>query len=127
MKLSRKTKNLAQSECKRLCNELDGIIAVVIASQDGFDVASQVSKNLDSVRISAMASSINAIGSVVSAEADIGISESITVKTENGFAYIISVNMDEEAYILNLIANDSAILAQIIYQCQETKSKLDAH
>ncbi len=127
MKLSKTQKKSAQLECERLFSELDGFIAVVIASQDGFDVANTISSELDPVRISAMASSINAIGSVVSAEAAIGLSESITVKTENGFAYIITIEIGDDSYILNLIASDSAILAQVIYQCQETKTRLGAN
>jgi len=127
MTISTHSQECAQQECERLCSELQGVLAVVIASEDGFDVANTVSGDLDAVRISAMASSINAIGAVVSAEAAIGLSESITVKTQNGFAYIITIEMDGEPYILNLIAGDSTILAQVIYQCQETKSTLGSH
>lgn len=124
MKISKTYKALAQKECQNLTNNQSGIIAAVMASEDGFDVASVVTKNANAERIAAMASSIAAIGSVVSTEISAGASESITVKTVDGFAYITYLDFDDKKFILNVVADKSAILAQIIYQCSEIKKRL---
>jgi len=114
----------ARSECSKLLDEQMGVIGVVISSEDGFDIASAVTGNLDPSKIAAMASSISAIGIVVSQEASLGASKSITVNTEDGFVYIINIELARKPCALNVIANSSAILAQIIYNCTEIKKRL---
>lgn len=119
-------KDVAQKECQRLISDLDGILCVVIASPDGFDIASAVKTSLDPAKIAAMASSIAAIGGVVSQEASLGKSKSIMINTDDGLAYMTYIRMMNEPYILNIIANHSALLAQVIYQCGETSKRLSA-
>lgn len=116
----------AQKECAKLL-EQQGILGAVISSVDGFDVASAVTKDLDPSKIAAMASSIAAIGFVVSQEAELGASKSITVNTENGFVYIRNIQLAGQVCSLNVIANNSAILAQIIYLCGDIKIRLGGH
>jgi len=114
----------AKDECTNLLNEQNGVLAVVIASIDGFDLTSAVSGTLDASRIAAMASSIAAIGSVVTQEVHIGASKSVTVNTENGFVYITYVELSGVSHILNVIADKSAVLAQVIYRCSEIGKRL---
>lgn len=114
----------AKNECSNLLSEQHGVLAVVIASVDGFDWASASNGKLDASRIAAMSSSIAAIGSVVTQEVHIGASKSITVNTENGFVYITYLDLAGASHVLNVIADKSAILAQIIYRCGEIAKRL---
>lgn len=126
MNIAPPVKSAIEKECQRLINELDGILCAVIASTDGFDVGSAVKTALDPAKIAAMASSIIAIGSVVSQEATLGDSKSVMVNTEDGLAYMTYIHVNEETFILNIIANHSALLAQVIYQASETSKRLKA-
>lgn len=117
-------RNTAYTECQQLLGAQNGIMAVVIASGDGFDLTSAVLKSLDPARIAAMASSISAIGAVVSQEVSLGKSKSVTVNTEDGFVYITHIELAGTRYILNVVAGQSAILAQVIYQCSEIGKRL---
>lgn len=112
----------AKDECNNLLSEQNGVLAVVIASVDGFDLAS--SGSLDPSRIAAMSSSIAAIGSVVTQEVHIGASKSITVNTENGFVYITYLELAGISYVLNVVADKSAVLAQVIYRSSEIGKRL---
>lgn len=112
----------AKDECSNLLSEQNGVLAVVIASVDGFDLAS--SGSLDPSRIAAMSSSIAAIGSVVTQEVHIGASKSITVNTENGFVYITYLELAGISYVLNVVADKSAVLAQVIYRSSEIGKRL---
>jgi len=125
MNISEKLHNKYQQECQQLLNGQTGILAVVIASADGFDIASAVTKSLVPARIAAMASSISAIGTVVSQEVSLGNSKSVTVNTEKGFTYITHLELEGKSCILNVVADDSAVLAQIIYQCSEIGKRLN--
>ncbi|PUA27105.1 MAG: hypothetical protein B0W54_19955 [Cellvibrio sp. 79] len=115
----------ARNECRKLLTEQVGVLGVVISSVDGFDVASAVTRDLEPAKIAAMASSIAAIGIVVSQEASLGASKSITVNTEDGFVYITNIELAGQLCALNVIANSSAILAQIIYHSGEIKRRLE--
>lgn len=116
--------NAATDECNQFLGEQNGILAVVVASIDGFDVASAVSRVLDPSRIAAMASSIAAIGSVVTQEVHLGASKSVTVNTEDGFVYICYLELAGANYVINVVADKSAILAQVIYRCNEITKRL---
>lgn len=113
-----------QHECQQLLDSQAGVLGVVIASVDGFDVAHAVTHNVEPEKIAAMASSISAIGMVVSQEAALGNGKSVTVNTDAGFVYISHIEFAGTPYILNVIANSSVILAQIIYQCADIKKRL---
>ena len=122
--LSAAFKILIQRDCERLVSQQDGVKAAVIASLDGFDVASATSgPGVDPSRIAAMASSISAIGGVVSHEALIGDAQSVTVKTQSGFLYLSNLIIDAEPYILSLICNSEALLGRIMLESNALSRK----
>jgi uncharacterized protein len=107
-----------------LMAEIDGVTGVVIATADGFDVASVSRNALDSARVAALASSISAIGQVVSEEAGLGRSKSIIVDTETGFVAVYSVKRSDVSLVLNVISNANALLGQVHYSAAQAVKKL---
>lgn len=108
--------SLARAEAQSMVDEVTGITAVVIATVDGFDVASVIRGSAEAARIAAMASSISAISTVVSHEAQLGRNKSVTIDTESGFAVVYSVHRTDAELVINVIADSSAILAQVSYR-----------
>lgn len=123
MKFSVRYQLIVQKDCDRLLAEQTGVKAVVIASADGFDLASASSGQLAPQKIAAMSSSISAIGDVVSQEADIGNATSITVKTEEGFMYISSLQVDGTDCILAVVCDEAAVLARVMLDCAEIRKR----
>lgn len=115
-KLPESIKALALNEATKLADEVAGITAVVIASVDGFDVASVIRGGADAARVAAMASSISAISTVASQEAGLGRNKCVTIDTESGFAVFYSVHRPDIELVINVIADSSAILAQVSYR-----------
>ena len=115
LKLSPTAKVIAAREAQNFLDEVNGVTAVVIATVDGFDVASAMRAG-DAARVAAMASSISAISSVVSQEANLGRNKSVTIDTESGFAMVYSVHRDDAELVINVIADGSAILGQGAYR-----------
>lgn len=107
---------VAERETKLVLAELVGIKAVVIASVDGFDVASASTDNVDPVRIAAMASSIAAIGSVVAHEAALGAPTNIMINSTMGFVQIFNVDRPDVQLIVNIVSDSSGVLAQVAYR-----------
>lgn len=106
----------AEREAKLVLAELVGIKAVVIASVDGFDVASASTDNVDPVRIAAMASSIAAIGSVVAHEAALGAPTNIMINSTMGFVQVFNVDRPDVQLIVNIVSDSSGVLAQVAYR-----------
>lgn len=115
LKLAPTAKVMAAREAETILNEVGGVTAVVVATVDGFDIASAMRQG-DAARIAAMASSISAISSVVSQEAALGRNKSVTIDTESGFAVVYSVHRPDSDLVINVIADGSAILGQVSYR-----------
>ena len=96
--------------------EVAGVTAVVIATVDGFDLASAFRGDQDAARIAAMASSISAISSVVALEAGLGKFKSVTINTDSGFAIVQAVPRDDVELVIHVIAGGDAILAQSMHR-----------
>ena len=115
LKLAPAVKNLAKRESQSALDEVDGLSAVVVATIDGFDVASAM-RTGEAARVAAMASSISAFSQVVSQEASLGRNKSVTIDTDDGFAIVYSVHRKDDALVVIAIAKGGAILAQVNYR-----------
>ena len=118
LKLAPAAQALAAREAQNFLQDVEGVTAVVIATVDGFDVASAM-KTGDAARVAAMASSISAISAVVSQEAGLGRNKSVTIDTEDGFALVHSVHRDDAELVINVIAKGNAILGQVVYRAAQ--------
>lgn len=124
--ISDELKRAVDRQVESMMDGLSGVVAVVAATVDGFDVAHRTRGDVDASRIAAMASSIAAIGQVVSQEADLGASRSITVNTADGFAYISTVERPDGDLVLHVIARSDAILAQVVHATNAAARVLEA-
>lgn len=113
----------AQELAKKCLAEISGTTAVVIATVDGFDLASAMHVG-EPARIAATASSIAAISAVVSEEARLGQPRSVTIDTDSGFAVVHSVTRSDLALVINVVADASAILAQVNYRTAQMAKAL---
>ena len=123
--LSSTTREWVRQEAQRLLQETSGVVAVVVATVDGFDVGSAMQQG-NPERVAAMASSIFAISAVVSQEANLGRSRSVTIDTEEGFAIVHSVYRPEADLVISVIAGEDAILGQVAYQVSQFARDLAA-
>ena len=117
-------RRLAQSEAEAIASEIGGVRAVVIATGDGFDIASVARGGVDPQRIAALASSIAAIGEVVSREAGLGHGRSVTVGTDDGFAVVHGAQHGGLSLVVNVVAGREALLGQVNYRTAETARRL---
>jgi len=117
--LSRTAIAHAQREVQKLVDELIGVTVAVVSTADGFDVASAGTGDADPVRVAAMASSIVAIGGVVSQEGGLGRHKSVMILTESGFAIFCSVHRRDVELVINVLARDSAVPALVAYRATQ--------
>ena len=115
-KLSPLVRNIAQRESDKFLEEVSGVIAVVVATIDGFDIASSIRGDINPGRVAATASSIAAIGAVVAQDSVLGNPTSVMINTDNGFSQVFSVPRKDIPLVINIIANSTGILAQTAYR-----------
>ena len=105
-------------------DQVRGAVSAVVSTADGFDVASRADDAAQGSRLAAMASSIAAICSVVGEESNIGEHQSISIESEKGYVVMVHVTHPANPMILNLVADKSAVLAQMIYFAKQTAAQL---
>jgi uncharacterized protein len=96
-----------------------GAKSLVLATIDGFVVASASNIEIDASRIAAMASSIASIGAVVSEETRLGESKSVIVECVDGIAIVIDVPHPKAPMVLVAVADSTAILGQLLYHARQ--------
>lgn len=116
----------ARDEAQAIMRDLTGVRAVVIATSDGFELAADAHGVVDVRRIAALASSIAAIGAVVSSEAGLGNTTNVTVGTDNGFAVVHSTTHAGIPLVIQIIAGADALLAQVNYRATAAARALAA-
>lgn len=123
IKIPAKLKTAARKECQAIMDEINGLTAVVVCTVDGFDLASSM-RSGDAARVAAMASSIAAISDVVSQEAELGRSKSVTIATESGFALVCNVYHHDLALVIIAIADGDAVLGKVNYRILKSAASL---
>lgn len=106
----------AQQAAAACVAEVAGVSAAVIGTIDGFDLAAAFRIEQDPARIAAMASSISAISGVVAHEAGLGTFRHVTIGTDAGFAVVHAVPRRDFELVINVIASEDAILAQVMHR-----------
>ncbi|MDR2625701.1 MAG: roadblock/LC7 domain-containing protein, partial [Zoogloeaceae bacterium] len=106
-KIPAETRAQAARLLQQFVSEFDGIgvKGAVISTVDGFDVAMAAIPETDGSRLSALSSSISAIGDMATLEIGIGKHhESITIEGDNGYVFILNVPVQEIPMILSIAA-----------------------
>ena len=116
--------DLARQLSAGFVSNVGGVSAVVVATVDGFAIASAFDSPNDAHRIAAMASSISAIGQVVALEAGLGTYRSVTINTDAGFVVVQAVQRPDLELVINVIADGDAILAQVLLRLKSMGAQL---
>lgn len=117
-----------QRACDRALDELmldiKGIKAVVVSTEDGFEVAARVENTAQIARLSAMASSLAALGAMAGEESQLGVCESIIMQAAEGFIAIIQVRRADVSLIVSVVTGRDAVTGQVLYFSKKAAKSL---
>jgi uncharacterized protein len=108
-----------QQLCARALRELiqanSGVEYALLASADGFEVAS-VSRGrmLNSARVAAMASSIFAVGTAMASELELGACRNLVIDTDQGFLTLFTVPCVRAPLVLWTVALEGTTLGMVL-------------
>lgn len=115
---------LAEKALETLMAEVHGAVSAVLSTVDGFAVAARTETAEQGSRLAAMASSISAICSVVGEETQVGAHQSISIESDNGYVVMVHIAHAVQPMILNLVADKTAVLGQMIYFARQAAIQL---
>ncbi len=105
----------AQAAIDLVLAEVRSVKAVVISTGDGFEVAARVEDATKITRMSAMASSLSALGALAGEENGLGDCKNMIIESESGMLVILQVQRGAETFILSVIAGSDAVVGQILF------------
>ena len=119
-----------QRACDRSLDELmleiKGIKAVVVSTEDGFEVAARVENTAQVARLSAMASSLAALGAMAGEESRLGVCESLLMQAADGFIAIVQVRRADVSLIVSVVTGPDAVTGQLLYFAKKAAAILQA-
>ncbi|WP_225783772.1 roadblock/LC7 domain-containing protein [Xenophilus sp. Marseille-Q4582] len=121
MNVSPALQQAAQAAVDRLMRELKGVRAVVIASEDGFELAGRMENSAQVARLSALASSLAALGALAGEESSLGACDNVTIEAAHGHLVMVRARHPEIDLIISVVTSREAIIGQVLYM-----SKLSA-
>lgn len=99
----------------RLLADIKGLKAVVVSTEDGFEVSAYTENTAQTSRLAAMASSLTALCNIAGEESKLGDCDHLIISAQNGHILMIQVPNQQTNMILSVIAGQDAIIGQAIY------------
>lgn len=124
MNFSPRIKAAADAAVDRLMRELKGVKAVVIATEDGFELAGRVENNAQVSRLSALASSLAALGALAGEESHLGACDNVTIEAAHGHLVMVQARHDEIDLIVSVVTGRDAIIGQVLYLTKQVARSL---
>jgi uncharacterized protein len=116
----------AQATANELLNAIEGVRAIVVATEDGFDVATAQNKPVDPSRIAAMTSSISAIGQILSQEAALGRPECLVVDATEGYLIMRRACCGPVVLVITALTNRQALLGLAMHTVTAAARQMEA-
>jgi len=124
MNISPRVRKAAEAAVDRLMRDLRGIKSVVIATEDGFEVAGHMEGQAQLARMSALASSLSALGALAGEEGHVGICEALTIEAAHGQLLMVRARHDEVDLIVCIVASRDAVIGQVLYTAKQVARTL---
>ncbi|MDO8249894.1 MAG: hypothetical protein Q7T78_09295 [Rhodoferax sp.] len=118
-------KQAVENATEVLMRDIKGVKAVLVSTEDGFEVAARVENTAQIARLSAMASSLAALGAMAGDESRLGNCNSLIVEASEGFISIVQIRRDDVSFILSVIAGRDAVVGQALYFSKQAARLLE--
>src|ERR1700750_333288 len=102
MQITPRIKLAAESAIDTLMREIKGVKAVVISTEDGLELAARVENTAQVARLSAIASSLAALGAVAGEESDLGNCDTVTIEATHGHILMLQARHPDVTLIMSV-------------------------
>lgn len=124
MEINATLQRACDTAVNELMQEVKGLKAVVISTEDGFEVAARVENTAQVARLSAMASSLAALGAMAGEESQLGVCHSVAMEAAKGYIAIVQVRRPDVSLIVSTVAGSEAVVGQVLYYSKKAAAAL---
>lgn len=112
-------RNVSARLLSRFVINITGIKSAVISTVDGFEIAAECRNDSEASKLSAVSSTLSAIGNMSIMETNMGNKyRSVTIENENGFLVVMDIQYKSYPMIFCVVASKDAILAKVLHQAR---------
>ena len=115
----------AENATNLLMQDIKGVKAVLVSTEDGFEVAARVENTAQVARLSAMASSLAALGALAGEESRLGTCDSLMMEAADGYIAILQVRRADVSLIMSVVTGRDAVVGQILYFSKQAARALE--
>ena len=115
----------AENATNLLMQDIKGVKAVLVSTEDGFEVAARVENTAQVARLSAMASSLAALGALAGEESRLGACDSLMMEAADGYIAILQVRRADVSLIMSVVTGRDAVVGQILYFSKQAARALE--
>ncbi|AZS50856.1 hypothetical protein DM558_08705 [Entomomonas moraniae] len=117
--------NISEELLSLLLTNVKSVNAAIISTADGFEVSSKYTYQANINKLSALSSSLSAIGSMATLEAEMGKQyRHVMIESDGGFLIVMDIPYVHYPMILCVVASDQALLARVIQQAKNVSMTL---
>lgn len=114
----------AARSAQSLLDKVGQARAVVVATEDGFQVACAARETIDASRLAAITSSMAAIGEVVSGETGLGAVRCVMIEADAGYLVMRATRRAGMGLVVAALVARDALLGLVIHGVGETAREL---
>ncbi|MCZ8256477.1 MAG: roadblock/LC7 domain-containing protein [Polaromonas sp.] len=118
-------KNAALTAVNEVMDQVKGARAAVVSTEDGFEVASRIENTTEIARLSALASSMAALGAIVGEEGRLGACQKVIIEAAGGHIVMVQAQRADISLVLSVVAGQDAIMGQILYFATQATRALE--
>lgn len=105
----------AQTSLEELLRDVPNVIAAVIASADGFEIADASRSGISANRLSALSSSLLALGQASLRELQFRGAGTVLIENEGGKIYVAEAPVQPYPAVLCVIADHDALIGKVLW------------
>ena len=124
MNITPRIRLAAESAIDTLMREIKGVKAVVISTEDGLELAARVENTAQVARLSAIASSLAALGAVAGEESQLGLCDNVAIEATHGHILMLQARHPEMPLIVSVVTSRDAIIGQVLYFAKQATQLL---
>ena len=104
---------------QKLVSSTSGVIAALVVTSDGFEVASVLHNDLSPEKMAAMTSSMLALGEAVLSEANLNDCQNVVIESNGGLIIMLAIGDPKKELLLSVITNGQAMLGQVLWAARQ--------
>ncbi|HSV46503.1 MAG TPA: hypothetical protein VLJ58_12030 [Ramlibacter sp.] len=115
----------ARKAVDMVMHEVRGARAAVVSTEDGFEVAARVENTAEVSRLSAMASSMAALGAIAGEESKLGDCLNVVIEAAHGHIVMLQARRADLTLVLSVVTSREAIIGQVLYFSKQACAVLE--